>query len=60
MEHGVYLFTADGRLLVRPAETDVIHEASDRDRQEAARSEWTIHQGMWLRWGRGRTDTASE
>jgi hypothetical protein len=59
MDQGVFFFTADGRLLVRPAETGKIHEATEDDERAAARALWPFQLGMWRRWGGGEENPAS-
>jgi hypothetical protein len=59
VERGVFFFTTDGRLLVRPADTGKIREATEDDRRAAARAVWPFHRGMWRRWGGGEENPAS-
>lgn len=47
----VFLFRADGRLLVR-TDGGVVHEATVDEQDEVARALWPFHAGMWRRWGR--------
>jgi hypothetical protein len=44
----VFLFRADGRLLVR-AGAGVVHEATTDERTVAATALWPFHRGMWER-----------
>ena len=59
MDRGAFFFSADGRLLVRPAETGKIHEATEDDRRAAARALWPWQLGMWRRWGGGEENPTS-
>jgi hypothetical protein len=46
----VFLFRADGRLLVR-AGGGAVHEASADEEQAAATALWPFHLGRWARRG---------
>jgi hypothetical protein len=49
VDRGAYFFTTDGRLLVRPAETGEVREATDDDRRDVGRV-LRIPLPFWRRW----------
>jgi hypothetical protein len=51
LDRTVFLFRADGRLLVR-TDGGAVHEATDDEQDEAARALWPFHAGMRPGWGR--------
>jgi hypothetical protein len=58
MERGSYLFTADGRLLVRPAETTDVREGTTDDRRDVGRA-LRVPLPFWRWWmGDGEAPTA--